>query len=641
MKWRWLPALCFFVSLSAQAQYTKYIIQFTNKNNSPYSLQQPSAYLSSRAVTRRTKFNIAIDSTDLPVNPAYINQVKNYPSVTYLSQSKWLNQILIQCTDPTSLNQIRMLPYVKKTQAIGNRLVTGKTKNKLRLFARVNVHARLNGQQGNVYDYGAALTQIHLHEGEFLHNKGFAGQGMVIAVLDGGFNNYKIITAFDSIRINQQVLGEKDFVAFDNSVNEDHPHGMECLSVLAGNWPGRLVGSAPKSSYWLIRTENALTEFPIEEHNWVVGAEFADSTGADLISSSLGYDTFDDPSFDHSYNELYKNAAMITQGASWAVRKGMIVVNAAGNEGNNTWKYLTFPADADSVCAVGAVNAAGIIADFSGYGYPGKIKPDVVSLGAPAIIASPSGPVSGSGTSYSTPNIAGLIACLWQAFPQFNNIQILDAVYKSADRYGAPDNRYGFGIPNMHLAYQILMHKQNVLQYGSTTLWATPDPFNDTIHVRFISQINGTATIDLLDYNNHVIVTRQLATEAENIYPFDFTPLAFLPAGTYTVRYSDGQHTTSVQVTKTSSGINRDWLSAYPVPFQESVTIYLKAPESSTAHLVLTDPSGRVLETQDLLVRKDSLYQPKFNSLASAPGGIYFLHYQSGIFSKTLKIIKL
>ncbi|MDB5231221.1 MAG: family serine peptidase [Chitinophagaceae bacterium] len=640
MKCRWIFFLCMMGWMHADAQYSKYIIQFTDKKNSPFSLQQPSAYLSSKAILRRTKYNIATDSTDLPVNPAYINQVKTYTSVTYLSQSKWLNQILILCTDQNSLNQIKALPFVKKAQGIGNRLAgNGRTKDKLKLKQTAAV-ARIEGQQGNVYDYGSALAQIRIHEGEFLHNKGLSGQGMIIAVLDGGFNNYKTISAFDSIRINQQVLGERDFVAFDNSVNEDHPHGMECLSILAGNWPGKLVGSAPKSSYWLIRTENAATEFPIEEHNWVVGAEFADSSGADMISSSLGYNTFDDPSFDHTYNEFYKNTAISTQGAALAVRKGMIVVNAAGNEGNNSWKYLTLPSDADSVCAVGAVNAQGVIANFSSLGFPGKIKPNVVSLGAPAIVAGSNGIVSASGTSYSTPNIAGLIACLWQAFPQFNNMQVLDAVYKSADHYTNPDNRYGFGIPNMHKAYQLLKHQQNILLYGNAWLFATPASFTDTIHVKFISQLDGNVTIDLLDKNNTVILSKTVVAEKEETYQLDFTPLAFLPAGNYLIRYNDGQQTNLVQVSKLSLGSDADWLTAYPMPFHQTTTIYLRAPETSVAHLTLTDLSGKILETKTFSIVKDSVYQPKLNSFNIISSGIYFLLYEGSIFKRTLKIIR-
>lgn len=188
-----------------------------------------------------------------------------------------------------------------------------------------------------------------------------------------------------------------------------------------------------------------------------MAAEFADSAGTDLISSSLGYMQFDDPQFDHTYNDFYKNTTMISRAATFAAKKGIIVTNSAGNEGSNSWKYILFPADDDSVCSVAATDVNGNIAGFSSYGYPGKIKPNIASVGSGTILYASYGLTSGSGTSFSNPNINGLIACLWQAFPEFNNMTILQAVYRSSDRFKTPDNRYGYGIPNMQKAYNLLM----------------------------------------------------------------------------------------------------------------------------------------------------------------------------------------
>jgi len=221
-----------------------------------------------------------------------------------------------------------------------------------------------------------------------------------------------------------------------------------------------------RAPWWALRrtllfgcfaAKNSASEYPVEEHNWVVAAEFADSAGADMISSSVGYNQFDEAAFNHTYNNFYTNSTMVSLGATFAARKGMLVTNSAGNEGNNSWKYLIFPADADSVCAIGAVNNAGQIASFSSYGYRGKIKPNVVSVGAGTVVFGTNNiPVSGNGTSFSNPNLNGLIACLWQAFPEYNNMNILDAVYKSADKYTVPDNRFGYGIPNMRKAWLYL-----------------------------------------------------------------------------------------------------------------------------------------------------------------------------------------
>jgi subtilisin family serine protease len=218
-----------------------------------------------------------------------------------------------------------------------------------------------------------------------------------------------------------------------------------------------MVGTAPDASFWLLRSENVNSEYPVEEHNWAVAAEFADSAGTDLISSSLGYMQFDDPQFDHTYNDFYKNSTMISRAATFAAKKGIIVTNSAGNEGGSSWNYIIFPADDDSVCAVAATNVNGNIAYFSSYGYPGKVKPNIASVGSGTILYAPYGLTSGSGTSFSNPNINGLIACLWQAFREFNNMTILEAVYRSADRVKTPNNRYGYGIPNMQKAYNLLM----------------------------------------------------------------------------------------------------------------------------------------------------------------------------------------
>ena len=554
----------------AHAQYSKVIVQFTNKNTNPYSLSAPEQYLSARAIQRRTRYALQPDSTDLPIVPRYLDSVKAQGAVIILSQSKWLNQVLIQTSDSAALQKIRALPFVKFSQGVAFRTIPTQAPVNKREPAVETSRPANQAQRttADVFNYGSSYKQIHIHQGEYLHNKGFSGQGMMIAVLDAGFSNYLTITAFDSIRLRGQVLGERDFVAYDNSVNEDDAHGKNCLSIMAANWPGQMVGSSPDANYWLIRTEDAASEFPIEEHNWVVGAEFADSCGTDLITSSLGYTTFNDAAFNHSYSQFYTNAAMVTRGAALAVKKGMIVTNSAGNDGNNGWKYLGFPADADSVCTVGAVDTSGVIAGFSSYGYPGKQKPNVVSVGQGTVIAGNNAPTAGNGTSFSNPNIAGLIACLWQAFPQFNNMKILNALYASSDRAASPTDRYGYGIPNLKTAYRSLKAEQNSLLYGSNWLLASPATFVDSLAVQFVSQVDGNATIELLNAGQAVVATKNLAAEKEEVYKTTFLNLSALPNGIYTVRYSDGTQTKTVQAQKSSTlplfglELNAIWLDA-------------------------------------------------------------------------------
>lgn len=634
--------LFFFFSLfQASGQYPKLIVQLKDKGNNTFNLSNPSSYLSSRAIERRTRFSIPMDSTDLPVSKPYLDSIKNAGSVTILSTSKWLNQVLIETTDQNAIQKIQTLPFVKQAKGIGNRsarINSGDDYRETINTGSVAIAAR--SAATDAYDYGSSYQQVHIHEGEFLHNKGFRGETMQIAVLDAGFQQYKTITAFDSIRINNQVLGERDFVAFDNSVNEDDSHGMHCLSILSANWPGKMVGTAPKASYWLIRTENEASEYPIEEYNWVVGAEFADSAGCDLISSSLGYSTFDDPAFNHSYNDFYKNTTMISQGAAIAVRKGLLVSVSAGNEGNVSWKYITFPADADSVCSVGAVNTSGAITAFSSYGYPGKVKPDIVSVGAGTVIAGLNNvPVTGNGTSYSNPNVAGLIACLWQAFPKVNNMRILDAVYKSADKYNSPDNQYGFGLPNFRIAYRLLKHGENLSLYGNDWLFATPNPFTSDVTVKFIGRIDGNATISLLNAGGQVIASQNFVSEKEEVYTYTFANLANLPAGAYSIKYTDGTTTRTISIQK-GNVFAKDWIVTIPNPFTSDVTVYIKGPETGEVTLRLLDAKGSTVEVIKTNVTQNEGTTVYFGNSQKLTSGVYFLQYIGKVQKRTLRLFK-
>lgn len=451
---------CLFVD--ADAQFTRYLVKLKNKGNNPYTLANPSAFLSQRSIERRTRYNIPLDSTDLPVTPSYISQIAAIANVTILNISKWLNQVSIQTSDANAITSINNLSFV---QSVSN-LAARKTNVTDRYFeenmeTQYSSTARVENVTADYYDYGAgSFNEIHLHNGEFLHNIGMRGQDLRIAMLDAGFYNYTTLKVFDSVNTNGQVLGTWDFVTRNSSVIEDHSHGMACFSTIAANIPGQFVGTAPAADFYLFRTEDAATEYPIEEHNWVCGAERADSSGTDIISSSLGYTSFDDPSLSHSYSDLDGNTTMAAIGADLAAKKGILVVIAAGNEGNKAWKYIMTPADADSVLTVGAVNVSGIKGAFSSFGptADGRVKPDVMSVGAPGIIASTgNGITAGPGTSYAAPKMAGLATCLWQAFPEVNNMRIIDVLRKSSSAAGNPTDSIGYGIPDMKKAFSILL----------------------------------------------------------------------------------------------------------------------------------------------------------------------------------------
>jgi serine protease AprX len=447
------------LSLTSEAQVSRYIIRFKDKGTNPYSLSNPSAYLSQKAIDRRTKYSIAIDSTDLPVTTRYIDSVRLAGTVTILNASKWLNAVSIQTTDNNALVKINNLSFVQSVSGVALRTSNPASNTDKFKIEKVQPSSTLREMEAgsNFYNYGSSFDQVHIHNGEFLHNIGLRGQSMVIGMLDGGFNNYLTVKAFDSARTGGQILSIYDFVSKDNSVNEDNPHGMECLSTIAANIPGQFVGTAPKASFHLFRTEDVSGEYPIEEFNWVCGAERVDSVGADVISSSVGYSTFNAPftSASHSYAEMNGNTTMGAIGADLAAKKGILVVVAAGNEGTNAWHFLTTPADADSVMTVGAVTATGEVVNFSSYGpsSDGQIKPDAASVGFGTIVQFPNNTIGGgNGTSFACPNIAGLVTCLWQGFPEFNNMRIINALRQAGSKTSSPDDRVGYGIPDVKKA---------------------------------------------------------------------------------------------------------------------------------------------------------------------------------------------
>ncbi|MEO6490788.1 MAG: S8 family peptidase, partial [Ferruginibacter sp.] len=312
------------------------------------------------------------------------------------------------------------------------------------------------------YNYGSSNGQVKIHHGDFLHNHGFRGEGMQLTMLDAGFYHYKTLPTFDSIRVNQ-ILGTWDFVANEESVDEDNSHGMHCLSTIAANLPGSFVGTAPKTSFYLFRTEDVGSEYPIEEQNLAAGAERADSLGVDVCSISLGYFSFDASQFDYSYSDMNGNTSISARAADLAAKKGMLMVIAAGNEGNSTWHYIITPADADSVLSVGAVDTTGVPGSFSSYGpsSDGQVKPAVASVGVFAVVANTGDgqPSYGFGTSYACPNMAGITTCLWQAFPEISNMGIIDALQLSANKVNNPDDRIGYGIPDAKKAFVILQKR--------------------------------------------------------------------------------------------------------------------------------------------------------------------------------------
>ena len=557
--------LLIFSAQRLSAQEYKYLIHFKDKKNNGFSLSNPNLFLSEKSIHRRVSQGIAIDSTDLPLTQAYIDSLSLVPTVKIFNTSKWFNQILISVTDTNYLSVILHFSFVLTFKPVNNQnfnKIPGHVSLDQQFVhaetSSLNVHTGVNFSETDQLNYGASVNQIHIHHGEFLHNMGFHGEGMTIAILDDGFNSYLSNPAFETIRESYRVLGTYDYVNQKISVNEEDIHGSNCFSTLASNIPGTMIGTAPGASFWLFKTEDVNSETPVEEQNWIAAAEYADSAGADLITTSLGYSYFDNPAYNINYAERDGHSSMISQAANLCVAKGMIVTASAGNSGEDLTetRYVICPADGDSVYAVGAVSADSIIAGFSSWGpnASGQVKPDGVSVGEGAVLVSPSGdPVTGNGTSYSNPILAGLISCLWQAFPEFPAHSILDAVRQSSNRFNNPDAHYGYGLPDFQKAYNILQNKRlngiAPLQ-GNEWFSAFPVPFHGSISVLLKPSYTGNGSLQLLDVRGKVLLKQTVYTTSGQLLLIELNVNPSLSTGVYFIRYADPKESKTLKMLK-------------------------------------------------------------------------------------------
>lgn len=521
-----LALTCLFVSnlVSAQTNY-KYWVQFSSKYDTAYSFQEPSKFLSLKAIQRRLKHHVDIDSTDLPVKQSFIDSVLS-KGVTLHSKSRWFNAITVKVPDTSVMQTIRQLPFVKKVEKTYVPNLTRSVKIQSKKFSLRKVTVQNNG-------YGNAFTQINIHNGTWLHQAGFKGEGIQIAVLDAGFLNVNSNPAFAQARSNGQILGTKDFVNPSSDIYAENYHGGQVLSVMAANEYDKFIGTAPDASYWLIRTEDNNSEFPVEGDNMVAGMEFADSVGADIITTSLGYFNYDDTTMSLKYKDLNGKTCRASIAQTLSARKGMVVVSSAGNEGANPWHYLTAPADADSIITVGSVTTSLERSSFSGFGptSDGRIKPTVCALGTNTAVINELGDVStNNGTSLSTPIITGLTACLWQALPSLTNMQIVELIKKHSTKYETPDNELGYGIPDFYAAYMDASGVGNKSLSSVDLVRVFPNPVKDTLSMDVDPSIIGRNP-ELIIYavNGKKIFKKELIEINEKI------SLDKIPQGNYTL----------------------------------------------------------------------------------------------------------
>jgi hypothetical protein len=542
-----LISILMLFSWALAAQVTeKHVVFLTDKNNNPYSLNNPSAFLSQRSLDRRAKSGIAVDMKDIPVTPSYIQQIAATGAPVVYSL-KWFNAVVVHTDNVAILQAIAALPFVDHIDLVAldhqNKPSVKQGFKSLESVLPVNATYPITSSKPkstNVFSYGQAYNQAHMIAVDGLHNMGFSGEGMVIAVLDAGFYHVDQIDAFDSLWNNNQILGTRDFHTPGNNVFGDnmHTHGTSVLSTMGANIPEEMVGTAPHAKYWLVRTEVGEYEALVEEYNWAAGAEFADSVGADVINSSLGYTEFDNYEFNHQYSDLDGNTTPVTRAADLAASRGILVVNSAGNEGSSPWHYIGAPADGDSVFSIGAVDWGGNYASFSSVGptYDGRTKPDVTAQGAGTTVVYGSGLImAGSGTSFSSPVTAGGLACLWQSRPSFSAQDIRDAVRSTASQSANPDQLLGWGIPNLVNARLFLNTTEQELA-SMSGFRVTPNPFTGAPLLKNEQDYRIEAKVSIYNVGGRIIFGDDMTFDAGSA--FRLSALNNQPAGIYVIRIS-------------------------------------------------------------------------------------------------------
>ena len=518
------------VAVFAQAQVATdiYWVQFTDKNNSPYSIDNPEAYLSPRALQRRANLGIAIDEYDIPVNPQYLQAVADC-GAELINPSKWLNGVTVHVTDPSVIDAIHELAFVSTVRNCPNELKAQEQKQRW----IENEMRPVTVNHGSRGYYGGADDQIKQLNVNVLHDMGFDGYGVAVAVLDGGFVGTDAHSCFDNMREEGRLLGVRDYVYGSTTVYSQTKHGTACLSTMAAYVPNTMVGTAPKASYYLIHTEDYEQENIVEEYNWVSGAEYADSLGVDVCSTSLNYFNFDMSQWNHPFEHYDGHTAPMTIGAEIAASRGMICVNSAGNNGSGTCT-IGIPGDAEHILTIGAVDAEGQRASFSSVGptYDGRVKPDVMAMGEGTYVAVYSSDYSdyynGNGTSFATPVLAGAVACLRQAYPYASVQEICDVVRQCGNLADNPNSYYGYGIPGFSQAIELLATTEPAEPSAGDVLSVYPNPSQGEVHVMLNQGANAEVTVfditgrQLFNYHlnglNHSLLDNHLNDLVSGVY---------------------------------------------------------------------------------------------------------------------------
>ncbi len=530
--------ICFIWGPTAFAQNStyRYLVLFKDKNNSPFSINKPDAFLSSKSIERRKKMNIAVQTQDLPVNPSYLDQLKSTGAII-IFPLKWINGALIS-QKPSELAKTLKLENVK-----------GLYWN-FPADSSANNQIKSNGISGTKLsnadpDYGSSLTQLSQLGIDVMHAKGFHGENTLITLLDNGFLNADQVSYLQAIFTEKRVMGTLTTTPSLKSVYLGGSHGTNVLSTIAGQSPGKLFGTAYLANFAMAQTEEDDSELIVEEANWLRGAEWADSLGTDVLSSSLGYSEFDNLKHNHTYADMNGRTTLVSKAAAWASQKGIICTISAGNEGTNTWKYISAPADADSILSVGAVDRSGLKASFSSLGpsFDKRIKPDVSSMGLGTVVGTTTGTIATSnGTSFSAPLMAGFAAGMVQANPRNTSWQIMDAIRKSGHQSAKPDNLLGYGIPNFLKATTLLNPILGVEPPKSIAIQLYPNPvkIGEKINVDLPEEME--MKLEIFNAQGLILNTLNLKQTHEEIF------LPPLSSGKYYFRFTGSQSSQTISV---------------------------------------------------------------------------------------------
>lgn len=475
-----ITLLLVFLTLTAWSQEDAWIFLNAKPESSTF-INNPLSMLTQRALDRRAAQNIAVDFLDVPVHQPFIDQIENAPGIEVKAKSKWYNALHVRGSQANiaalaNLSFVANIRYANPSLNIGDRIAPAHSNIK-------NVNKTFETTVD--FSYGQSANQIEMLNGHLLHQQNYTGAGKIIAVMDGGFPGVDTAAPFSRLQENGLILGGYDYVNRSANFYSGISHGTLVLATMGGYKEDELVGTAPDAAYYLFITEDGNNESPLEESLWVEAAEEADRLGVDIITTSLGYSTFDNESYSHTYADMDGSSTFISQGLNFAFSRGMVCVVSAGNSGGNDWYYITAPADATSALAVGAVDPDGDYVSFSSHGpsFDGRVKPDVAAQGRFAVVSNVLGDIStANGTSFACPIIAGMIASFWQAVPQLTNTQVMQFVKQSSSIYSNPNDDIGYGIPNFANALEDALQTQIFPRHNDFAIY--PNPAGELVFIQ-------------------------------------------------------------------------------------------------------------------------------------------------------------